>query len=83
MVITRDIPLAQQLVAAEIRVLNDRGTVYTAENIKERLSVRNFMYELCANGLEPERTKTFGKKEVMAFAKAFDREIQRLLKNAP
>ena len=83
MVITRDIPLAQQLVAAEIRVLNDRGTVYTAENIKERLSVRNFMYELCANGLEPERTKTFGKKEVMAFAKAFDREVQRLLKNAP
>ena len=41
------------------------------------------MYELCANGLEPERTKTFGKKEVMAFAKAFDREVQRLLKNAP
>ena len=83
MVITRDIPLAQQLVAAQIRVLNDRGTVYTAENIKERLSIRNFMYELCASGLEPERTSSFGKKEIMAFAQAFDREIQRLLRSAP
>ena len=64
-------------------MLNDRGTVYTAENIKERLSVRNFMYELCANGLAPERTSSFGKKEIMAFAQAFDREVQKLLKNVP
>ena len=83
MVITRDIPLAKQLVDAHICVLNDRGTVYTAENIKERLSLRDFMYELCANGLTPERTKTFGKKEIMEFAQAFDREAQEVLKNAP
>ncbi len=83
MVITRDIPLAQKLVAAQIRVLNDRGTVYTAENIQERLSIRNFMYELYANGLAPERTSSFGKKEIMAFAQAFDREVQKLLKNVP
>lgn len=83
MVITRDIPLAKQLVDAQVRVLNDRGTVYTSENIGERLSVRNFMYELCANGLSPERCKTFGKKEVMEFAQAFDRETQRVLRTAP
>ena len=41
MVITRDIPLAKQLVDAQVRVLNDRGTVYTSENIGERLSLRN------------------------------------------
>ena len=80
-VITRDIPLAQLLVDAQVQVINDRGTVYTAENIRERLSIRNFMYELHANGLVPERTKTFGKKEVMDFARALDHETQRILRN--
>lgn len=83
LVITRDIPLAKQLVDAHISVINDRGVVYTAENIGERLSIRNFMYELSANGLSPERTKTFGKKEIMEFAQAFDRQTQLLLKNVP
>ena len=81
MVITRDIPLAKQLVEAHIKVINDRGVVYTAENIDERLSIRNFMYELSVNGLAPERTKAFGKKEVMELARALDRETQCLLKN--
>lgn len=81
-VITRDIPLAKQLVDAHICVLNDRGTVYTAENINERLSLRDFMYELSANGLAPERTKAFGKKEIMEFACSFDRETQKVLKSA-
>ena len=81
MVITRDIPLAKQLVEAHINAINDRGVVYTAENIGERLSVRNFMYELSANGLAPERTKAFGKKEVMEFARTLDRETQRILKS--
>ena len=80
-VITRDIPLAKQLVDAHICVLNDRGTVYTAENINERLSLRDFMYELSANGLAPERTKAFGKKEIMEFACSFDRETQKVLKS--
>lgn len=82
MVITRDIPLAKQLVDAHIRVINDRGIVYTAENIGERLSIRNFMYELSVSGLAPERTKAFGKKEIMDFAQSLDRETQRILKNA-
>ena len=80
-VITRDIPLAKQLIEAHIKVINDRGVVYTAENIGERLSIRNFMYELSVNGLAPERIKAFGKKEVMEFAQTLDRETQRLLKN--
>lgn len=82
-VITRDIPLAKQLVDAHIKVINDRGGIYTAENIGERLSVRNFMYELSINGLAPERTKAFGKKEIMEFAQALDRETRYLLKNVP
>lgn len=80
LVITRDIPLADELVEKEIAVLNDRGILYTMENIKERLSVRNFMYELREYGGGVERHTAFGPKEKQAFANAFDRQLRKMLK---
>ncbi len=82
LVITRDIPLAKRLVDKRIRVINDRGTVYTEININERLSMRNLMFDLYNNGIYPEKTGQFGKKEIQDFANALDREIQKLLKLA-
>lgn len=78
--VTRDIPLAARLVAAGVRAVNDRGTTYTAENVRERLSLRNFMMELNANGISPERVDGYGRKELKAFADGFDRELSRLLR---
>ncbi len=78
--ITRDIPLAARLVEAEIPAVNDRGAVYTKENVRERLSVRNFMMDLAMNGLVPERVNGYGAKELKAFADGFDRELSRLLR---
>lgn len=80
LVITRDIPLAKRLVNNGIRVLNDRGIVYTDININERLSMRNLMYDLYSAGIFPEKTNSFGKKEIQEFANAFDRELTRLIK---
>jgi len=80
MAITRDIPLAKRLVTAGIRVLNDRGIVYTEVNINERLSIRNLMLDLHNNGIMPARTSQYGKKELQNFANALDREITRLRK---
>jgi uncharacterized protein YaiI (UPF0178 family) len=82
MVITRDIPLAKRLVDLSIRVLNDRGIVYTNENINERLSMRNLMLDLYQNGMVPDKTGQFGKKELQSFANALDREITRLAKTS-
>jgi len=82
LVITRDIPLAKRLVDKGIREINDRGTVYTEININERLSMRNLMFDLYNNGIYPEKTGQFGKKEIQDFANALDREIQKLLKLA-
>lgn len=79
LVITRDIPLADQLVEKNITVLNDRGVLYTRENIKERLSERNFMYELREYGGGVERHSVFGPKEKQAFANAFDRQLRKML----
>lgn len=80
--ITRDIPLAHRLVEAEISVLDDRGRLYTKENIRERLSLRDFMVGLAEQGLGPERISSYGKKELKAFADGFDRELQRLIRQA-
>lgn len=80
LVITRDIPLAKRLVDNNILVINDRGIIYTEHNINERLSMRNFMMDLYSNGLTPEKTGTYGKKEIQDFANALDRAVTRLLK---
>jgi Uncharacterized protein conserved in bacteria len=82
LVVTRDIPLAKRLVDRGIRVINDRGNVYTENNINERLMVRNLMLELYNNGITPDRTGVFGKKELQEFANALDREITKMMKEA-
>ena len=43
LVITADIPLAAQVIDKGGHALNPRGEFYSAENIKERLSMRDFM----------------------------------------
>jgi uncharacterized protein YaiI (UPF0178 family) len=76
--LTRDIPLANRLVEAEICVVDDRGQVYTRENIRERLSLRNFMVGLAENGLGMEQGANYGKKELKAMADSLDRLLTRL-----
>ena len=76
--LTRDLPLAERLVEAGVTVLDDRGRVSTKENIRERRSLRDFTVGLAENGLEYERTASYGKKELNAFANSLDRELTRL-----
>ena len=46
LVITADIPLAALVIEKGGHALNPRGEFYTTENIRERLTMRNFMDEL-------------------------------------
>ena len=75
LVITRDIPLAAELVEHQLRVINDRGVMYTKENVRQRLSERNFMADLRATGLESMKDGSFSQREIHAFAAVFDREL--------
>ena len=78
LVISRDVPLAKRLVEKGVTVLDDRGRVFSAENINELLSLRNFMVGLAENGLGVERKPGYGKKELKAFADSLDRILARL-----
>jgi uncharacterized protein YaiI (UPF0178 family) len=83
-VITRDVPLAARLVAAGVTVIDDRGRVYTCDNIRELLSMRDFAVNLAESGLGIERSPSYGKKELKSFADSLDRELARCsLKKSP
>jgi uncharacterized protein len=82
LVITRDLPLAEQLVDAGIAVLDDRGRAFTKENIREQRSIRDFTVGLANNGLDFERTPSYGKKELSSLANSLDRELTRLKRAA-
>jgi uncharacterized protein YaiI (UPF0178 family) len=76
--ITRDIPLAAELVKLGLRVINDRGNAFSADTIAERLSIRDFMKDLRDAGLYEDPEGSFGAKEAKLFADTFDRELTRL-----
>ncbi|RKX81899.1 MAG: hypothetical protein DRP58_11115 [Spirochaetes bacterium] len=74
--ITRDIPLAADLVNGGLLVLDDRGNVFTADNIGERLSMRNAMTELRSYGVMSKSAGSMNNRDVQLFANAFDKELR-------
>ena len=52
LVVTADIPLAAAVIDRGAHALDPRGVLYTAENVPERLAMRNLMDQLRASGLE-------------------------------
>jgi uncharacterized protein YaiI (UPF0178 family) len=77
--VTRDIPLAGRLLAAGAEVLDDRGRIFTRDNIQEFLSLRNFNLELVSSGADYDRNPNYGKGDVKKFAASFDKVLTRLL----
>lgn len=77
-VITADIPLAAELVAKDVVVLDTRGELLDAENVHERLSVRDFMESLRGAGVETGGAAPWSQRDKQAFAAAFDRMLARL-----
>ncbi|MDR0474389.1 MAG: DUF188 domain-containing protein [Treponema sp.] len=81
--VTRDLPLAENLVNTGVLVMDDRGRVFTPENIRQLRSLRDFMVGLAENNLSPERNPSYGKKELKNFADSLDREMTLLLRRKP
>ena len=49
-VISQDIPLAAEAIENGATVISPKGVLFTKDNIKQRLSMRNFMEELRGAG---------------------------------
>lgn len=73
LVVTADIPLAADVIEKGGHALEPRGEFFSKENIRERLSVRNFMDELRSSGVETGGPAAFSIKDKQAFANQLDR----------
>jgi uncharacterized protein YaiI (UPF0178 family) len=80
LVITADIPLAALVVEKGAVAINPRGERYTEENVRERLSVRDFMKNLRDTGVETGGPASFGPKDKAHFANSIDTLLTRMLK---
>ena len=77
LVVTADIPLAAAAIDKGGYALNPRGMLYTPENIRETLSMRNFMADLRSSGVETGGPSTFTHSDRQAFANQLDRFLAK------
>ncbi len=73
LVITADIPLAAEAIAKGCLALNPRGELYTEDNIRQRLNMRDFMDTLRSSGVDTGGPASFSQADRQAFANQLDR----------
>ena len=72
LVITGDIPLASEVIDKGAHAINPRGELYTTDNIKERLSMRDMMESLRASGIQTGGPAPLNQSDLQAFANQLD-----------
>ena len=73
LVITSDIPLAAEVIALRAQALSPRGEMYTDENIRSRLSMRDFMDTLRSSGVQTGGAAPYDQGDRQQFANQLDR----------
>lgn len=73
LVITGDIPLASLVIEKKCTALNPRGALYTKDNIKSRLYIRDFMDTLRSSGIETGGPPPMSQKDRQKFANHLDK----------
>ncbi|KLV07168.1 hypothetical protein ABT56_06370 [Photobacterium aquae] len=77
LVITADIPLADEVITKGAHALNPRGEMYSKETIKQRLQMRDFMDTLRSSGIQTGGPAPMGQAERQQFANKLDTFIAR------
>jgi len=77
LVITSDIPLAAEVIEKGGLALSPRGELYTADNIRDRLNMRDFMDTLRSSGINTGGPAALTQADRKAFADQLDRLLTR------
>ncbi len=77
LVITSDIPLAGEVIEKGAHVLSSRGERFTADNIKPRLNMRDFMDTMRTSGMLSGGPPPLGPQEKQQFANQLDRLLAK------
>ncbi|MEM8563114.1 MAG: YaiI/YqxD family protein [Pseudomonadota bacterium] len=72
LVITSDIPLAAEVIEKGAHVLSARGERLTADNIKPRLNMRDFMDTMRASGMQSGGPPPLSNQDKQKFANQLD-----------
>ncbi|MEL0636852.1 MULTISPECIES: YaiI/YqxD family protein [Marinomonas] len=80
LVITADIPLAAEVIEKGALAVNPRGELYTRENIKQRLAMRDFMEQMRSSGVQTDGPSTFNQQDRKAFANTLDKVLAQRAK---
>lgn len=82
LVITADIPLAADVIDKGGYALNPRGELYTANNIRARLNMRDFMDTLRASGVDTGGPPALSQGDRKSFANHLDKILTRHARDA-
>ena len=82
LVITADIPLAAEVIEKGGHALNPRGEFYSVDNIRARLSLRDFMETLRASGVQTGGPATLSLSDRQAFANQLDKFLTKYAKSS-
>ena len=77
LVITGDIPLAAEIIDQQAQALSPRGELFTRDNIKARLQMRDLMESLRSSGVDTGGQAPLNHGDRKAFADQLDRIISR------
>ena len=72
-----DIPLAAEVIEKGGKVISPRGEALTTENVRSRLSMRNFMEEMRSSGQVTGGPPPLSKRDRQIFANALDRLLSK------
>ena len=80
LVITGDIPLAAEVIEKGAHALNPRGEMYSKENIRARLNMRDFMDTFRASGIQTGGPPPLNQRDRQNFANHLDRLLSKALR---
>ena len=77
LVITADIPLADRVITKKAHAIDHRGELYSHDNIKQYLAMRNLMEEIRDSGEMTKGPKPFSQKDAHEFANQLHRFLTK------
>ena len=81
LVITADIPLADRVISKNAHAIDHRGELYSVDNIKQYLAMRNLMEKIRESGEMTKGPKPFSIKDAESFANQLNAFLTKHYKN--
>ncbi|MDQ7043744.1 MAG: YaiI/YqxD family protein [Sulfurimonas sp.] len=80
LVITADIPLADRVITKNAHAIDHRGELYSVDNIKQYLAMRNLMDKIRESGEITKGPKAFSQKDAESFANQLNAFLNKFMR---